>query len=311
MVMWLKFMRFVPPGGIIVGEFQRRSGLADKAMRTWLTRMSKWWGYVSVEPATEVVRPTSGGRKALETWQPLTGIIEDRWRERFGKDTIDRLRDSMQSLVERFDGDLPDHLLILGYDLLSKDPDRKRRAPAEADGSPACSLPALLSKALLAFAFEFESDGHSLAIGANVLRLVGEEGIRVRDIPRLSGISKEAAAMVIGRLEERGLASLKPESPGSRTKLLVLTPGGRHLREAYFESVRDIENRWQTRFGKDTISGLRSLLECLVGEPAAESSPLFRGLEPYPDGWRASSPKTKVLPHYPMVLHRGGFPDGS
>jgi hypothetical protein len=60
---------------------------------------------------------------------------------------------------------------------------------------------------------------------------------------------------------------------------------------------------------------LREALERLTGEPAAEISmgisPLFRGLEPYPDGWRAPVRKAGTLPHYPMVLHRGGFPDGS
>jgi len=45
-------------------------------------------------------------------------------------------------------------------------------------------------------------------------------------------------------------------------------------------------------------------------------------LQPYPDGWRASKAyaartqaviddPTAALPHYPMVLHRGGWPDGS
>ena len=37
----------------------------------------------------------------------------------------------------------------------------------------------------------------------------------------------------------------------------------------------------------------------------------MHGLEPYPDGWRAKVPRSEVLPHYPTVLHRGGFPDGS
>ena len=35
------------------------------------------------------------------------------------------------------------------------------------------------------------------------------------------------------------------------------------------------------------------------------------GLEPYPDNWRASARRAATLPHYPMVLHRGGYPDGS
>jgi hypothetical protein len=42
---------------------------------------------------------------------------------------------------------------------------------------------------------------------------------------------------------------------------------------------------------------------------------------PYPDGWRAHPPylsqteampaQAAALPHYPMVSHRGGYPDGS
>jgi hypothetical protein len=48
-----------------------------------------------------------------------------------------------------------------------------------------------------------------------------------------------------------------------------------------------------------------------LASPPRSLSPLFRGLEPYPDGWRASLRRPNTLPHYPMILHRGGFPDGS
>jgi hypothetical protein len=34
-------------------------------------------------------------------------------------------------------------------------------------------------------------------------------------------------------------------------------------------------------------------------------------MQPYPDGWRASVRAPATLPQYPMVLHRGGYPDGS
>jgi hypothetical protein len=111
MVMWLMFMRFVPGYGIAVRELQELRGFNDKEMRTWLSRMEKWWRYVVVvEPGPSdssssrsvlnwVVRPTAGGRKALEAWQPWTGIIEKRWQERFGKDVIDRLQELLQALA--------------------------------------------------------------------------------------------------------------------------------------------------------------------------------------------------------------------
>jgi hypothetical protein len=65
----------------------------------------------------------------------------------------------------------------------------------------------LLSRVLLAFAVEFEHESRlSLAIGASVLRVLDTDGVRVRDLPCLSGVSKEAIAMAMGILTKRGLA---------------------------------------------------------------------------------------------------------
>lgn len=314
MVMWLKFMRFVPDDGTSVSELQRSSGMTNKELRLWLTRMSKWWGYVVVDkqeakPSNSRVRPTSGGQKALNAWRPLTGTIEQRWQERFGKDVINRLHESLQALLQKLDGDLPDYLPILGFELLSKSP-----TPDHAHTTPVreLTLPILLSKALLAFAIEFERDSVlPLTICANVLRVTADEGVRVRDLPRLSGVSKEAIAMCVGRLEERGFAVVQPESTSSRTKVLVLTPNGRHARDNYTRIVRDIEEHWKARVGEPAVTALRQSLETLVVAPAGQPSPLFAALQPYPEGWRASIPNRETLPHYPMVLHRGGFPDGS
>jgi DNA-binding MarR family transcriptional regulator len=322
MVMWLKFLRFVPVDGISVRELKGLTRSTEKELRTWLTRLGKWWGYVVVEPDASqssssragigwVVRPTPGGVKALEAWRTLTGIIEKRWQERFGQDVIARLKKSLQALVDKSDDNLPDFLPILGYDLLSKCPDREPSVSKQAAASE-YGLPILLSKVLLAFAVEFESgSGMSLAVSANVLRVVGEEGVRVRDVQRLAGVSKEAVAASLGRLEERGFIVVKAATSGSRVKTVTLTSRGRIAQDAYHRLVGEIEENWQVRLGKDAVDNLRESLERLGGDGTAQHSPLFRGLEPYPEGWRAAVAKLEALPDYPMVLHRGGFPDGS
>jgi len=93
---------------------------------------------------------------------------------------------------------------------------------------------------------------------------------------------------------------------------LRVLPGRVELvHDAYGQLLGAIEKRWQARFGDDTIRALRESVERLVGEPTAQRSPLFRGLEPHPEGWRASLRRPDTLPYFPMVLHRGGFPDGS
>jgi hypothetical protein len=69
--------------------------------------------------------------------------------------------------------------------------------------------------------------------------------------------------------------------------------------------------RWLLLPSSSIIPRLRELLEYLEGDPTTQQSRFFRGLQPYPEGWRASLPRPEVLPHYPMVLHRGGFPGGA
>jgi hypothetical protein len=87
-----------------------------------------------------------------------------------------------------------------------------------------------------------------------------------------------------------------------------LTPRGQDARRRYHERLGALEAAWQDRFGPDVTLAVRAALEPLV---SAEPPPLHAAIEPYPDNWRARLPRPAVLPCYPMVLHRGGYPDGS
>ena len=108
--------------------------------------------------------------------------------------------------------------------------------------------------------FERESD-LSLAISANVLRVLNENGVRVRDLPVLTGVSKEAISMAMGILQKKGVAVMEPDPAGSRTKIARLTPKGRKAQEAYQRLLGIIEERWQGRFGEENIRALRESLE--------------------------------------------------
>lgn len=318
--MWSNVMQYLGPERLNVGELQ---GLAHTSKLN-LAGMQRW-GYLIVQPNPAdsrpkpprrdwLVRPTAKGRRAQQVWQPLFGVIEMRWRERFRDDEINRLRNSLRRLVHRFPIDLPDYLPILGYGMCAETLRQERDPSATSDSVDAATftLPALLSKVLLAFTLAFERKSDlSLPISANVIRLLGNKGLRLHDLPRLSGVSKEAIQMAIGFLEKRGYVSLESDPATARTKLIRLTPEGQRAQDAYRERLGVIEERWEEKFGQDNIRALRESLEKLVGEPNAQASPLFRGLQPYPNGWRASVPKPETLPHYPMVLHRGGYPDGS
>ncbi|HWF40645.1 MAG TPA: hypothetical protein VN683_01055 [Acidothermaceae bacterium] len=144
---------------------------------------------------------------------------------------------------------------------------------------------------------------------ANVLRVL-DDGVRVRDFPILTGVSKEAVAMSVGFLEKHGCVTVEPVPPPGRGQRVRLTPRGHIAQQVTGNLVVDVEDHWQTRFSTDAVRSLRSSLEPLVGD-GAPPSPLFGGLTPYPNGWRADVRTPSTLPHFPMVLHRGGYPDGS
>jgi len=308
LVMWFNCMRFVDEKGITARDLEQLAGT-----ETNLNGMTRW-GYVRVEPDPShagpkqsrskwLIRPKRGGRMAQEVWRPLLGEIENRWRERFGEAEVDRLRKSLAAVIVQFEHDLPDHLPILGYGLVTKERLTVRPKPeAPEQAAATLPLPALLSQVLLEFAFEFEGEAVlSLALSANVLRLLERE-TPVRDLPRLAGVSEEAIAMALSFLTKRGYAVAKTES---RVKLIALTSKGKEARRTYLRLLPAIEARWDARFGKGTMHELRRSLEFMA------DARLLEGIEPYADGWRAKVERPSTLPHFPMILHRGGWPDGS
>jgi hypothetical protein len=280
------------------------------------------WGYITIDGTARkihkgrpgpdaVLRATAAGLRAREVWLPLPGLIEQRWRERFGAGQVDRLRESLVAVASQLDPGLPDCLPILGAALLSRGPDPALPPAGHVDlaGLP---LSALLSRVLLSFALEYEHEtGLSLAIGANVLRVLGVDGIRLRDLPPPTGTSKEAVRWALGILIRAHRAAEEPDPAASRGKIARLTHRGLDAQRLYHESLGTIEQGWHERLTGGAIDALRTSLEALATAPDGEPPPLFRGLEPYPDNWRAAVRRPAILPHYPMVLHRGGYPDGS
>ncbi len=322
-VMWANVMRFVDRDGTSVATLHQRS-LTTSDSLVGLQR----WGYVTVDPPAArgggvrihgdaVVRPTAAGRKAQALWQPLAGEIEERWEVRFGMDVIALLRRALEALADRFDLALPRYLPVIHPATGGKvgptltGPELVPAGPSESDGSP--DLSELVSRVLMAFALDFEAESRfSIPISANTLRVLNPEGFRVRDLPGRTGVSKEANAMAVGFLERHGCAEVGPGPAASRARVVRLTAKGQGAQAKYGRVLTTTEERWRARYGSEAMASLRRSLEAVVSDqPAGPGSLLFLGMEPYPDGWRASVRPPETLPHYPMVLHRGGYPDGA
>jgi DNA-binding MarR family transcriptional regulator len=311
--MWANFMQFIPEEGVALGKVDGCARLTNLAGL-------KRWRYVEVkpDPADErsdppesdwLVRPTPAGLRAQEIWRPLSGEIEGRWRERFTKTRVDRLALALRGFASRAEISLPQYLPVVAI-AMGTDPDKLEAGAAEQAGA-VDDLSALLSKVLMMFTLDFERETRlSLPISANTLRVLGEEPLRLRDLPRLTGVSKEAVSMSLGLLKRTGCAVIEPDPSATRGQVSRLTPKGQKAQDNYRRVLAETEARWAERFGDAGLERLRNALEGIVGAPGGPS-PLLKAIEPYPEGWWASGKRPEILPHYPMVLHRGGWPDGA
>ncbi len=317
LVMWSNFMRFVGDG-IAVAELPAAAGIPKARTLSTLGGMERW-GYVSVGPDPEtrrdgfgsargvrsdwVVRPTPAGQAAAAIWRPLADEIEGRWAERFEAAAVAELRLCLETIAGQLDVALPEYMPIVGgasWRLADAIVRREREAESPAP------LSALLSRALLGYTFEFERESElALPLTANVVRVIDERGVSVKDMPLRGGISKEAVAMATTFLAKHRYVVVEAKS-------VRLTALGGDAQERAEPLHREIENAWPA------AGRLRAALAGVLERPEL----LVLGLRPHPGGWRETKPylaqtesmledPAATLPHYPMVLHRGGWPDGS
>jgi hypothetical protein len=244
-----------------------------------------------------VLRPTRAGAYARRLWPQVAADVEQRWRARFGDGAVSSLQDALRASALPSAGQMPwsppeVHPSDGFYTHVISGPG------ADDD----ISLSGLMGQSLTALTVDHEQGSAvSLPLAADVLRVIGDEVVPIRDLPRLSGVSKEAIAMATGFLGRRKLAELRPG------RLITLTARG----HAALEDCR-------ARTARRDDQRLRACLETIVSQREA----LAEGLVPPEGVWRAAKPylaqtqrmladPTAALPWQPMVLHRGGWPDGS
>jgi methyltransferase (TIGR00027 family) len=322
--MWANFMRFVPPGGVPLRD------VAALAAITNLAGLERW-GYVAVQPDPAdqrakpprrdwVVHPTAAGQRAQHIWRPLTAEIERRWQDRFGADQSAALTGALRAVAGQTGLVLPPYLPVVGVH--QSDHGSWLAAGQAASRGAGADLPALLSHVLLAFAMDVERESPlTMVVGAGALRVLSGDPVRVAGLPLRAGLSKEAISVALGLLERRGYAVVEPDPAASRGKVARLTARGQQAQADHQRLVGAVELRWRDRFGAEHIAGLADALRGLFAEADGQQR-IAAGLAPYPGGWRAHPPylgqteamlanPAAALPHYPMVSHRGGYPDGS
>jgi len=300
--MWANGLRFIDTEGITVGELRARAraacNIGGLERWGWITvgeaGSGRREGYGSHRGVTSgtVLRATRAGAYARRLWPDVVAGIEQRWRDRFGDAAAGSLRDALPRYAGRMPSAPPEVHASDGF--------RTHVVEGPAPGEDGLAGP--LGQALSSLTLGHEQDSLvSLPLAANFLRVIGGDVVRVRDLPALAGVSTEAVAMAAGYLERNGLAESRPQ------RSVTLTAAGRAALGDY-----------QARAAAREDQALRAAVEAVVSQREA----LAEGLVPPPGCWRGEKPyltqtrrvladPAAALPWHPMVLHRGGWPDGS
>jgi hypothetical protein len=304
LMVWSNLLRFASEGALTVRGLAAQALATESEIRFQLGCLERW-RFVVLEPddaesrpvptrfhrlsgrerragwgsgrgigADWLVRLTSRGLTASRIWPPLFEVIERRWEKRFGKDEIDNLREALHKVADRLDAELPRALPLRGE---FRFPPRGTSKTARPPSSASQSLPTLLSQVLLTFRLDFDSKSPApLSLCANTIRVLGEKRVRLADLPRLTGASPETSD--IG-WQIKPYVVVSPD-PTGRGKVVFLSPRGLKAQQTYYRLVKEIEKRWEERFGKEEIARLRQAFESLFDRHNEEGLLLSEGLKP-------------------------------
>jgi len=299
LVVWSNLMRFLTAGALGVHDLAAQALKSEDQLKFELGCLERW-GFVVLRPdpaddrpiakfmhsragrvlrdgwgsgrgirSNWLVRLREKGRKAAEIWPPLFSEIEERWEARFGRDQVDDLRQALGAVIEQLDLDLPQGLFgsaDYAYPKLTA-----RRTGVD-------PLPVQLAQLLLAFTIEFERESRvPLYLCANTLRVLGEAPVPLGEIPRLTGGSPEATD--IG-WRAKPYVAVEPAPAGKRGKVARLTPRGLKAQRTYHQLIREIEERWEARYGKEKIRRIRGCLGDLFVPRNGDRLLLSEGLVP-------------------------------
>ena len=268
-------------------------------------RVPTWWSRR---------RPRAGRRERCGS--PLAGAIEERWRSADSATTRSTTADRRWlAVVGQVDVELPRYLPVSWCDglrtLVPHLESVSAQAAPMARRRPRSTSSALLAQVLLLLTVDVRARVGAVARDrANVLRVIDDDGIRVRDLPALAGVSKEAirASFTLPRAARTALSS-SPTRTRAATKIARLTQKGRAARESVGPLLAVVEARWQARFGADEIEQLHAALGALLERSASARKDWSRRRtvggrsKPYagkrPRWSRIPAPR---LPHYPMIV---------
>lgn len=109
-----------------------------------------------------------------------------------------------------------------------------------------------------------------------VMAQITDTGLRISELARRVGISRQAAQKRIAELEAAGLVSTATDPDNASAKIVILTDQGRKNIDAALHCFAQIESALKERIGHQKVTDLRRILEKDWGEPEGK----IRQIEP-------------------------------
>jgi DNA-binding MarR family transcriptional regulator len=91
-------------------------------------------------------------------------------------------------------------------------------------------------------------------------------GRRASDLAETMGVSRQAVAQVVTRLELDGYLTRIADPGDARAKLVCLTPRGRAALRTMRATALAVEDEWRQRLGAERLAGFRDTLITLLSD---------------------------------------------
>src|SRR5581483_1902656 len=114
-------------------------------------------------------------------------------------------------------------------------------------------------------ALESEPDGLGRSHFRTLFLLKRRPGLGVRELARLTALSKQGASRTLGELERLGLVEKAPGEGDARRRPAVLTREGAACEARISERLRAQMARAYRTGGLDAVAGARRILSALTG----------------------------------------------
>ncbi len=241
LVAWLNVLQYLGDGPCSVEEICRRTytkteqvGLAVGCLERWgwvavvlkprgspRSTSAEGWGSARRITSQSVLTASDNGRLLLVLQPEVISAVESLWQQRYGS-ALAAAEKAILKLAARPGVAMPE-----GVPSGWMKGDWRQLPSGELQEPRGGRFPVAVGRALLAMTLFYEQRSRiSLALAANTLRVIEQDGTALSDVPLRSGISPETTGPQYQMLSQLGLVAVA-DHPSRRGKLIRLTGADR------------------------------------------------------------------------------------